>query len=210
MKCGKKSKCQRRTFTSLPLSQYAHLTLLSNYSLKFSYSVFAHNSHLASSLTLSLPPFPLIPHSPLPVPPLRLISGTCFFCNIVTISFSVRPQFRTWYRSLLLLLFLLSYFCFIVVVLVAAAAAYYVWLARFVVFSLCEASPPQPCALATICFCVKCLICLSSAERMQPLRKYVQPVSQTAAPSPLPSLYPLPNPIHSLFAYRFLILRIFC
>jgi len=26
------------------------------------------------------------------------------------------------------------------------------------------------------CFCVKCLICLSKAERMQPLRKYVQPV----------------------------------
>lgn len=110
-----KKECQRSTVISLPLSQFAHLTLLSNYCLKFSHSVFAHITRIsrAHSRCRSHSSPPHISHSP--VPPLRLISGTCFFCNIVTISFSVRPQFRTWYRSLLLLLFsavaLLFYCC---------------------------------------------------------------------------------------------------
>lgn len=145
-------------------------------------TVSSHTSLASRALTHAvapiLPSLSSSPTSPPPVLALRLISGTCFFCNIVTISFSVRPQFRTWYRSLLLLLFsavaLLFYCCssccrcccccFLTCGSLVSSCFLYVKL------------PPPPCALATLCFCVKCLICLSSAERMQPLRKYVQPV----------------------------------
>lgn len=96
------------------LTSFRSPTILSSF-----LTVSSHTSLASRALTHAvapiLPSAPLIPHSPPPVPPLRLISGTCFFCNIVTISFSVRPQFRTWYRSLLLLLFsavaLLFYCC---------------------------------------------------------------------------------------------------
>lgn len=178
----------------------------------FSQCLRTHHSHISRAHSRCRSHSSLPPHLPLPCSIASPNQRHVFFLqhcdNFLLRSPSVshlvsQLAFASFFccRTSVLLLFLL------LLLLLS-----YVWLARFVVFSLCETPlplSPSPCALATLCFCVKCLICLSSAERMQPLRKYVQPVSQTPAPPIYPPL-PLPPPPHCLFAYRFLILRIFC